>query len=306
MSKKNSEELLALKKFQEEKEKVLKSTQKELTEIHKKIAKKIEKKLKNKKENTFTEKDLKRLQRELNNEFKDATEEIKATIENATVEIINMSMQNNLEYFKEIDKKYNTELEKLFAVKYANVSKIVLDAVISGNMYKDKYGLSDRIWLDYQKNKTSIDAIIKDGIKNSKHPYNVAKELEKYVNPSVKRNFKYTQAKLNIEYNSLRLARTSINHAHHQSIIAMAKTNPLVTHIEWMSSNHARVCPLCSSRDGVRYKKDDVPQDHPNGKCMIAEVQPTEAQWDKLFDDFFSSNYEDFDEFANSINIEDY
>ena len=291
-------------KVQKEKEKLLKYTQKELINIYKNIAKKIEKKLKNKSDKTFTEKDLKDLQKEINNELREASKEVKVVVENATVEMISKAVDKELEYFKEIDKKYGTNLEKHFKEKYIAVNKIVLDAVIKGNMYKDKHSLSTRLWIDYQNNKGAINQIIKDGIKNNDHPLDVAKRLEKFVNPTAKKDFYYTRSKYKAEYNSLRLARTSINHAHHQSVVDMARRNPLVKYVEWNSSHHARMCPLCASRDGVRYLINDVPQDHPNGVCMIYEVLPTDEQWDKIMDLYLDSNFDDFDEFANTIDVD--
>lgn len=304
MTKKNKKELLVTNKTQKGKEKLLISTQKELSIIYKNIAKKIEKIIKQQNKNTFNESDLKEIQKELNNEFKEATKEIKTVIENATVEIVSKAVENDLKYFKEIDKKYGTKLEEEFKVKYATVSKIVLNAVIRGNMYKDKHSLSNRIWKDYQQNKSSIDAIIKAGIKNNDHPYDIAKRLEKYVNPMVANTTTYTNAKLKVEYNSIRLARTSINHAHHQSVVEMAKRNPLVKYVMWDSSHHSRMCPLCASRDGQKYLISDVPQDHPNGMCSIYEVLPTDEQWDKIMDLYLDSSYDDFDEFANTIDVD--
>lgn len=303
MSKKNKKELLVTQKVQKEKEKLLISTQKELINTYKNIAKKIEKKLKNKSDKTFTEKDLKDLQKEINNELREATKEVKVIIENNTVEMISKAVEKELEYFKEIDKEYKTELAKHFKDKFVIVNKVVLDAVIKGNMYKDKHSLSNRIWKDYQNNKGAINAIIRDGIKNNDHPLDIAKRLEKFVNPTAKKDFYYTRSKFKAEYNSLRLARTSINHAHHQSVIAMAKRNPLVKYVEWNSSHHARMCDLCASRDGVRYLINDVPQDHPNGVCIVFEVLPTDEQWDKIMDLYLDSNFDDFDEFANTIDV---
>lgn len=289
---------------------IAKGTDKELKDTYKKVSILIENKLKNQDKNNFNELDLKRLQKEINNELKNITTDIKSIIEDAVVDMVEKTIENNLEYYKKIDKKYNTNLYGFFAIKYKMIKDTVIKMVVGGNMYKDNHSLSDRVWKDLKKNQTSIDLIITQGLKNKDHPLDIAKKLEKYVNPSKAKEFKwsvvYPGSKTKIEYNALRLARTSINHAHHQSVIEIAKRNPLVTHIEWLSAGaHGRTCEMCSNRDGKVYPIDKVPQDHPNGMCDLLEVQPSDEMFERLMNEFMESSYDDFMDFMNDYDLDD-
>ena len=305
-SNKNSQKITNMS--QKIKKKVIKNTEKELKDTYKNISILIQNELKNETENSFSENDLKRLQKKINNELKEKSKEIKMIIQSATTKMIESAVENNLKYFKEIDKKHGSNLYNIYKEKYKDVKSNVIKSVINGEMYKDKHSLSNRIWKDLNKNKNSIEFIIQQGIKNKDHPLDIAKKLDKYVNPNKAKDFNWSKvypgSKNKIEYNSLRLARTSINHAHHQSIIEMAKKNPLVTKVEWLSAGaHGRTCEMCSNRDGKVYELSKVPQDHPNGMCDLLEVMPDDDTMERLMDEFMESSYDDFDDFTNDYNL---
>lgn len=295
---------------QKDKKRIIKDTNRGLNDVYKNISILIENELKNENENGYTEINLNQLQKKINKELVNASKEIKTIINQSVIIMIDKSIENNLKYFKEIDKKHGSNLYDIYKEKYRDVKSNVIKSVINGEMYKDKHSLSNRIWKDLKKNQSSINVIIKEGLKNKDHPLDIAKRLEKYVNPSKAKEFKwsvvYPGSKTKIEYNALRLARTSINHAHHQSVIEMAKRNPLVTHIEWLSAGaHGRTCEMCSNRDGKIYPIDKVPQDHPNGMCDLLEVVSDDAMMERLMNEFMDSSYDDFDDFMNDYDFDE-
>lgn len=310
MTKKNLLYEKVTNNIQKVKKKEVNRTKKVIIDTYMDIGKMIENELKNQSENNFNEADLKKLQKKINKEMKSGSKEIKNAIEIATLKMIDKTLENNLSFYKSLDKKFGSNLYGFFSEKYKGIKEKVEKAVIGGNMYKDKHSLSDRIWKDLKKNQSSIDHIIQTGIKNKEHPLDIAKKLEKFVKPNQAKEFNWSKvypgSKTKIEYNAIRVARTSINHAHHQSTIESAKKNPLVTHVEWLSANsHGRTCEMCANRDGVKYKIDKVPEDHPNGMCMILEVLPSNETMEKLMDDFLDSNYDDFDEFVSNYDLGD-
>jgi hypothetical protein len=77
-----------------------------------------------------------------------------------------------------------------------------------------------------------------------------------------------------VDYNAQRLARTLVSHAYQQALVRTTQKNPFVTKYQWEASNSTRICPLCASRDGVLFDKDDLPLDHPNGMCTFIAVMP--------------------------------
>ncbi|NMA85483.1 MAG: hypothetical protein GX962_16650, partial [Epulopiscium sp.] len=105
-------------------------------------------------------------------------------------------------------------------------------------------------------------------------------DLEKYVLDPAKRETDWGSAYPNlrhkkVDYNAMRLARTSINHSYQTASIQASSMNPFVEGIKWESAQiHGRTCELCMERHGRIFPKDDVPLDHPNGLCSMVPYIP--------------------------------
>lgn len=75
-----------------------------------------------------------------------------------------------------------------------------------------------------------------------------------------------------LDYEALRLARTTITHQAQLATLATPKINPYMNAVIWHSDHQAgRTCQLCLDRDGTKYylNKESVPLDHPNGMCWL-------------------------------------
>lgn len=159
---------------------------------------------------------------------------------------------------------------------FSHVSRDVVESLITGKVYGGSWSLSKSIWKYNKKAQKDINTIIVSGVAQNKSTYEIAKELEKYVNPSAKKDWSWSKVypgtAAKVDYNSQRLARTLVSHAYQQSFIRTTQPNPFVTKYKWISSNSGRVCELCASRDGQYYPKDDLPLDHPNGMCTFVAV----------------------------------
>ena len=143
-----------------------------------------------------------------------------------------------------------------------------------------------------------LSKIISFGTAQGKSAVEIAKELERYVDPSARKQAKTIQSwrydkagnKIKdsvyfgkIDYNALRLARTLISHAYQQSFENVNRNDPFVIGYRWLTSNfHGRVCEICRERSetdqfglgiGV-FPKDQLPIDHPNGMCTFEAVIP--------------------------------
>lgn len=158
----------------------------------------------------------------------------------------------------------------------SSVPQDVVSRVVSGKVYQSDWSLSKAIWKDSQRTRRDIDSIIAKGITENRSAYDVAKDLEMYVNPDAKKPWDwgkvYPGSKRVIDYNAQRLSRTLITHAYQQSLIETCKNNPYITGLRWEASNSGRVCPICLERDGKIYPVDDCPLDHPNGMCIQVPV----------------------------------
>ncbi|WP_219666859.1 hypothetical protein, partial [Clostridioides difficile] len=68
---------------------------------------------------------------------------------------------------------------------------------------------SDRIWSNIDKTKKDLDYIVSRGLAEKRGSYDIAKDLEKYVNPKVKKDYDwskvYPKSNKKIDFNAYRL-----------------------------------------------------------------------------------------------------
>lgn len=160
---------------------------------------------------------------------------------------------------------------------YSYVPQDIVSLLSTGKLYGDGWTLSKAIWGESQKHADDINKIVAAGVAGNKSAYDIAKDLEKYVNPSAKKEWDWSKVypgtSKKVDYNAQRLARTMVSHAYQQSLLASTKHNPFVTGYRWRSAHTHRTCELCNERDGQVYSANDLPLDHPNGLCtFLAEL----------------------------------
>ena len=167
------------------------------------------------------------------------------------------------------------KVDKSFNSMFAKVQDNVVHGIISGNLYKDNKTLSARIWSYGEGLEEDIQYIINQAIIQKKSAIELAKDLEKYVKDPAKRGTNWNKVYPDlvdkaVDYNAMRLARTSINHAYQTATIQSSNMNPFVVGIQWWAANiHGRTCELCMERHEKVFPKDNVPLDHPNGLCAM-------------------------------------
>ncbi len=169
-------------------------------------------------------------------------------------------------------------LSERFRDTFSTIPQTCVDELMSGGIYKDFAGLSERLWNYKQKFDRDIGYIIDRGIIEQKSAYNLAKDLEMYVDPRAAKPWEWRKVYPNcnrvVDYNAQRLARTSVTHAYQMSFQRSTVDNPFVEAYQWHSSNAGRTCELCRQRNGQLFEKNSVPLDHPNGMCIITAVIP--------------------------------
>lgn len=152
----------------------------------------------------------------------------------------------------------------------------VVSIVSSGKLYEGKWTLSKAIWSDDKKKISDIESIVAKGIAGNKSTYDIAKDLERYVNPQARKLWNWSKVypgtNKKIDYNAQRLARTMVSHAYEESFVESTKDNPFIEAYMWEASGSDRMCPICEDRDGQIYPKDELPMDHPNGMCTFSVV----------------------------------
>lgn len=187
----------------------------------------------------------------------------------------------------------------------AYVPQSTVNALIMGQVYGEagSWSLSAAIWGDNEETLRDIYSIVAKGVAQQMPIQKVSELLASYVDPD--KAFKWTGPKDGpriykkaVDYNAQRLARTLVQHTYQNSLVAATKDNPFVTEFVWWA-NGSRVCPICSARDGVHYKKDKLPLDHPNGMCVMEPVIVDDLT-DKLADwvNAEDGKYPEIDAFA--------
>lgn len=174
-------------------------------------------------------------------------------------------------------------------INYSRIADDVVKEIASGNLYKGRWDLSSAIWKDIKRTQQDIDYIVAQGVAANKGSYEIAKDIEKYVDPAARKDWDWSKVypgtKKKVDYNAQRLARTMVSHAYQDSFVRGTRDNPFVEAYQWMTSNSDRVCDVCMERaegwhgvviggeqiDGA-YFVDELPLDHPNGMCDYAVI----------------------------------
>ena len=151
--------------------------------------------------------------------------------------------------------------------------------IIGGKIYKDGAGLSARIWQASATSSNKIQEVIAAGLARNMGAAELSKLLRDYVNPTARKTWSndkirellgdgYAAWNKNLEYNALRLARTTLAHTATMSMRQAQRVNPYAKKIKWHSVHAAgRTCTTCEEMDGNVYDTDKCPFDHPNGMC---------------------------------------
>lgn len=166
---------------------------------------------------------------------------------------------------------------------FVYVPSFVVETIFTGQVYRPGWNFSSVLWRDVEKTKDDIDKVVAMGVQQGKSTYDIAKDLEKYVNPAARKDWNWSKVypgtKKVVDYNAQRLARTLISDAYQQNFKAVNEKNPFVKDYIWHSAlAHGRTCEICRERNGKHFKKDKLPKDHPNGLCTFTANIPQDMK----------------------------
>lgn len=245
--------------------------------------------------------------------YKELKKQLRATSQQVSNEVYK-KIKNNIYTISDAVVKDNIKWLESFGFNkdglnaaFSYVPDEIVRNLITGQIYESGWSLSSRIWSDNELVLKDIYRIMAKGVAEQKPIYEIAKELEVYVNPNKKLPWNLIAPdgvkiyKKAVDYNAQRLARTLVQHGYQQSFIATTQKNPFITEYIWRS-NGSRVCPLCLDRDGMHFKKDELPMDHPNGMCTMEPVV-VDNMVDQLADWFNNPDgtYPEIDDFAKNF-----
>lgn len=166
------------------------------------------------------------------------------------------------------------------------VNADTVEQLIRGKVYDDGKGLDKRLWNATTTSGAKLEDAVASCMAEGMGAADMAQNLKEFAmggHHTWSRN--KIREKLGsayasryrggLDYESLRLARTTITHQAQIETINTKRVNPYMGGIKWHSNHEAgRTCDLCNERDGHIFitDKEDVPLDHPNGACWLEPV----------------------------------
>lgn len=177
---------------------------------------------------------------------------------------------------------------KPFIVSQQRANQRAVEAAISRQI--QGLNVSDRIWTTSKNINRSLGQIAVEGIREGKHPVEVAKRMQRYVSAGKKTmvaEYPNMMERIGdmlpdkLSYEALRLARTEMADAYGQAEKRTAEEAPFSQGIRWSLSNAGVACDDCIANSekvtdlgvGV-YKVEDLPNypAHPNCLCDLQQV----------------------------------
>ena len=276
--------------------------QKQIEQIYKGVAKDIDQKVKkipNVSSAPLQKYYLENLKKQVLDELNKASSGLKDMIEGNMKSAAESVIDSTLDFAQ----KVGLSVEGL----YSHVPDDVVKAVATGQLYDGDWTLSKALWKDHMKTQYNVNTVVAKGIAENKSAYDIAKDLEKYVDPSAEKPWDwskvYSGIGKKIDYNAQRLARTMVSHAYQQAFVRSTIKNPFVEMYRWDAANSGRVCPICADRDGQLFSKSDLPLDHPNGMCTFEAIIPDSMEdiADRVADWAYGADDPELDAWAEDL-----
>lgn len=140
--------------------------------------------------------------------------------------------------------------------------------------------LSDRVYRNGRRGVKTVENLINTGLLQGKSAAEIATSVRKYISPNTPGGASYA---------AMRLGRTELNNAFHQTSIRMAKEDPFVESLKWnLSRSHgaADKCDQYAKETHTRggeagvYPVGDVPaKPHPQCLCFTTPVVIAEEEF---------------------------
>ena len=179
-------------------------------------------------------------------------------------------------------KQIKDQVDKLVDIVNADT----VEQLIRGKVYEDRKGLDKRLWSCTNTSGEKIEDAVASCMAEGMGAAEMAQNLKEFAmggHHTWSRN--KIREKLGsgyarkfsggLDYESLRLARTTITHQSQIETINTKRVNPYMGGVQWHSNHEAgRTCDACNALDGRLYiiDKEDIPLDHPNGACWLEPV----------------------------------
>ena len=254
----------------------------QIGKIYLRAFKSIEKKLEKCTDNKYRKRLLRAYQTQIYDELYPL---IERGLVQVTDNILNMQKESMIALLQEVFKEQTKIVDgkhKLQAIVDITNKKLV-QQMVKGEIYYNGRGLDKMLWdvskCAGDKLNLAITSCIAEGMGAAEMSQNLKEfatgghhtwsrnKIKEKLGPGYAR--KYSGG---LDYEALRLARTTLTHQAQLATLATSKINPYMNAVIWHSDHQAdRTCQQCIDRNGTKYyiDKESVPLDHPNGMCWL-------------------------------------
>lgn len=226
-----------LKESQREKLSINKKTLLKLKKLYEEESKKLISKLNN--ANEMNSQYINSYLEYVNKELKSLSKQIERLTKQGIIDTSQLMTDINADVFSYIVKKYNLDVDSNLLESLYKPNYNVVDKIINGDLYKDNKSLSERIWGYNKDNLNKIQSILVDGMVNKRPLQDIKNTLSAYTGGGNTKVKAITSAYGQMNANSLRLVRTSLNHAFIETMKDECRYNPFIEGYKWtLSGQH--------------------------------------------------------------------
>lgn len=270
--------LFSLQRAEEVRNALTVQNYREIYELYQEISKEIKEQIKQSENENIKQQNLVILQNRIKRRMDELHDQIYSKVRRSCISVGQALVEDTREFLKKCGFR-DADIRDAFL----HIPSFVVETIFTGQVYKPGWNFSSVLWRDVEKTKDDIDKVVAMGVQQGKSTYDIAKDLERYVNPSARKDWSWSKVypgtKKVVDYNAQRLARTLISDAYQQNFMAVNEHNPFVQDYVWHSAlAHGRTCDICRERNGKHFKKDELPKDHPNGLCTFTVYIPNNAR----------------------------
>lgn len=176
---------------------------------------------------------------------------------------------------KDLMKRLGVKMTPDFARSLLAQAEAGLESYVSRRHFN--MTLSERVYRNGKRSVASVESIINQGLLSGRSATEIARMVRGFINPRTPGG---------VSYAAMRLARTELNNAFHQTSIRMAKDDPFVERMRWnLSGSHPKpdICNELAARVNQNgwgpgeYSVDQVPnKPHPQCLCFTTTIPISE------------------------------
>lgn len=212
-----------------------------------------------------------RLTREMMAVWRDVGDVIESGITGSAKDIAKVQQA----FDKDLMKRLGVKMSQDFARSLLAQAEAGLDSYISRSHHR--FTLSERVYRNGKKSVTAVEGIINQALLTGRSATEIARMVRSYINPRTPGGLSYA---------AMRLGRTELNNAFHETSKRMAIDDPFVDRMKWhLSGSHPKpdICNEYASRVNRKgwgpgeYASFDVPpKPHPQCLCFTTTIPISE------------------------------